>query len=280
MNTRELVCGGRLMKRLRSELEYLSCGYLDEERDRAFIGTSGGDLFILDISKNPPNFLHTVDLVQKPLSAISVTKDSILVAHFDTVSVLSLEKKGEERRTTKLGGHRAKHLHGSEVSILSVTTSPDRGLVFGGYSDGSVAVWSARESEAVIIFQAHQCDVTQLVWLEDPPWGPMLYTGGGDGKVTTWKLVGKPEDYVLWAPASGCGPSLLDRLPAPRVVGASTEKADLGSDALAAFDPTFEPTFGGGPSDVFAMDKRRVNPQALKSAEDSDSDNDIVDAFH
>ncbi|CAE8635628.1 unnamed protein product, partial [Polarella glacialis] len=42
VHSRELVCGGRLLKRLRSDMDYLSSGFLDDERDRAFIGTSGG----------------------------------------------------------------------------------------------------------------------------------------------------------------------------------------------------------------------------------------------
>ena len=101
-----------------------------------------------------------------------------------------------------MANYRVKHLHESEVSILSVTAAVQRDLIFGGYSDGSIAVWSMRGREAVLVLQGHQCDVTRLVWLEDAPWGPVLYSGGGDGKVTTWNLNGNAEDFALWAPAS------------------------------------------------------------------------------
>ncbi|CAK9097325.1 unnamed protein product [Durusdinium trenchii] len=65
----------------------------------------------------------------------------------------------------RLGNYRVKHLHESEVSILSVTVAVQRDLVFGGYSDGSIAVWSMRATEAVLVLQGHQCDVTRLVLL-------------------------------------------------------------------------------------------------------------------
>eukprot|EP00913_Durusdinium_trenchii_P027448 g25744.t1 len=210
VRTRELRCGGRLLKRLRSEMDYLTSCHLDDEHDRAFIGTSGGDVFVLDISQNPPNFLHMVDMGSKP-----------------------------ESRMARLGNYRVKHLHESEVSILSVTVAVQRDLVFGGYSDGSIAVWSMRATEAVLVLQGHQCDVTRLVWLEEPTWGPVLYSGGGDGKVTTWNLNGNAEDFFDAAPA-----------------------------------------MMGGYSDPFTLgESRRVNPQALKT-EESDSDNELVDAFH
>mmetsp|Transcript_45660 Transcript_45660/g.105480 ORF Transcript_45660/g.105480 Transcript_45660/m.105480 type:complete len:538 (-) Transcript_45660:61-1674(-) len=267
VRSRELVCGGRLLKRLKSEMDYLTSGYLDDERDRAFVGTSGGDIFILDISRNPPHFLHTVELTSKPASAMCAVRDRFLVAHGDCVSVLSFESKGSERRIARLGAHRAKHLQEGEVTILSMAAAPERQLVFGGYSDGSVAIWSSHESEAVVVLRAHQCDTTQISWLEGTAWGPALFTGGGDGKVTTWSLAGtSDEELVFWTPQGvGQGDAALQASPA------AASQADM----LAAFEPTW-----GNSTDVFrVVDNPRVNPQALKSTEDSDSDNDIADAF-
>merc|ERR1719379_3232167 len=103
------------------------------------------------------------------------------------------------------------------------------------------------EQEALVVLGAHQCDVTQLVWLPSEPWGPALYTGGGDGKVTTWLLPGSEEDFSLWSsqglaaassdpndpftiPAPGSGPE-------PTLLGAATATS-VGGD-LAAFEPTF-----------------------------------------
>lgn len=279
VRSRELRCGGRLQKRLRGEMDYLTSCHLDDDNDRAFICTSGGDLFVLDISQNPPNFLHTVDLASKPASDIAFTQEHLLVAHADCVSALTLSGRGEESRINRLGSYRAKHLHESEVTLLSVAAAPDRDLLFGGFSDGSVAVWSLRESEAVLVLQAHQCDVTNLVWIEEPPWGPVLYTGGGDGKVTSWNLNLTAEEFALWAPIGGL-PALST--PAPLSVGQDSNAA-LNTEALSAFDPSFGtgPVLQGGYSDPFALEpSRRVNPQALKKDGDSDSDNDLVDAFH
>ena len=74
----------------------------------------------------------------------------------------------------------------------------------------------------------------------------MLLTGGGDGKVTMWRM---PEDPLLAgeAPAS-----------------------------VAFSDQIGEAAFGN--SDVFRVDQPRVNPMALRG-QDSESDDDIVDAF-
>merc|ERR1719291_662220 len=92
VSSRELLCGGRLMKRLRNESDYLSCGLLDDAQDRAYIGTSGGDLFILDISRNPPNFLHTMDFGNQAINMLCVCQETLLAATGDGISVLSFEE--------------------------------------------------------------------------------------------------------------------------------------------------------------------------------------------
>jgi len=196
----ELVCGGRLMKRLRKESDYLSSGHLDDAGGRAFIGTSGGDVFILDVSKNPPDFLHTLELNSKPVSSLCAVESRLLIAHGDRISVMSFEEKGSERRSTRLAVYRARNMREGEVSILSMTMAPERMLLFGGYSDGSVAVWSTRESEALVVFRAHPGNCTGVAWVEGEPWGTALLTAGDDGKVTTWNLGGTDEDFVLWRP--------------------------------------------------------------------------------
>jgi len=262
VRSRELLCGGRLLKRLRNEADYLSSGYLDDERDRAFVGTSGGDVFILGIAQNPPQFLHTLELGAGPVSALCAVGERLLAAHGSCVFALSFEGQGSERRTTRLGCHRAKHLQEGEASVLSLAAAPERGLLFGGYSDGSVALWGERESEAFVVLRAHQCDTSCLAWLGGGPWGPALLTGGGDGKVTTWSLAASDEDLGFWTPQ-----------------GAAAEDSSLSlspqGDSLASFEPSW-----GSSADVFRTENPRVNPQALKGADDSDSDNDIVDAFH
>eukprot|EP00419_Tripos_fusus_P056136 CAMPEP_0172801962 /NCGR_PEP_ID=MMETSP1075-20121228/3570_1 /TAXON_ID=2916 /ORGANISM="Ceratium fusus, Strain PA161109" /LENGTH=547 /DNA_ID=CAMNT_0013640149 /DNA_START=109 /DNA_END=1750 /DNA_ORIENTATION=- len=196
----ELLCGGRLMKRLRKESDYLSSGLLDDPGGRAFIGTSGGDVFILDVSKNPPDFLHTLELNSKPVSSLCAVESRLLIAHGDRISVMSFEEKGQERRSTRLAVYRSRHMRESDVSILSMAMAPERKLLFGGYSDGSVAVWSTREGEALIVFRAHPGNCTGVAWVEDEKWGTALLTAGDDGKVTTWNLGGTDEDFVLWRP--------------------------------------------------------------------------------
>lgn len=266
VTSRELLCGGRLLKRLRNETDYLSTGWLDDEKDLALIGTSGGDLFVFDISSNPPIFLNSVELGTKPVSTILESKET-LVAIGDCVVVLNYEGKGSERRFVKLGTHRAKYLQEDEVSILSLAAAPERQLLFGGYSDGSVAIWSNRESEAAVVVRAHQCDVVRLVWLESDPWGPVLFSGGGDGKVTMWNLTARHEDFALAAAPD----ALAETLAAESLTGAPTS---LG-DALAS---DFEPSWGGN-SDMFRVEHPRVNPQALRREDESDSEDDITDAF-
>lgn len=269
VRTRDPICGGRLAKRLKSELDYLTTGYLDDEQERAFIGTSGAEVFIYDVSKNPPAFLHSIELSSKPVAAICRSLETCLIAHADCVSVFSFESKSLERRMSRLGCHRTKHLCQEETTILSLEVAPSQHLVFGGFSDGSVAIWLNREAEAFVVFNAHQCDTTKLVWVESEPWGPALLTGGGDGKVVTWSLTGSEEDYTFWSPQMVDS----DDLPALRTHG--LEDIAAGADTLAAF----EPAWGGG-TDLFRVDNPRVNPQALKQSDESDDDDDIVNAFH
>jgi len=269
VRSRDLLCGGRLMRRLKSESDYLTCGHLDDDAGRAFIGTSGGDIFVLDISCNPPDFLHTLELNTGSIAAIRAAGSQLLIAHGDCITVMSLEGKGSERRMIKLGCHRAKHLAEGDAYILSMAVAPDRQLVFGGYSDGSVAIWSSRDGEACIVLRAHQCDVTQITWLGEEPWGPALYTGGGDGKVTTWKVNVKEEDLIFWSPQT-----FGAEVAAVQAAVASSVPMSSSSDTLAAFEPAF-----GNNTDAFRVDNPRVNPQALKNAEESDSDDDLADAL-
>jgi len=266
VRNRELICGGRLAKRFKSEMDYLSTGHLDDQQDRVFVGTSGGDVFVLDISRNPPIVLHTIEMNAKPVSAMCLAGDMFLVAHADCVAVMSFEGKTLERRITRLGCHRAKHLASDEATILSVEAAPERNLVFGGFSDGSVAVWTSRESEAFLVLRAHTSDVTQLAWVETAPWGPVLLTGGGDGKVVTWSLTGSDEDFAFWTPQS---------VDSDDVSLESTVNIASSADMFTSA----EPAFGGG-ADLFRVDNPRVNPQALKGEDESESDDDIVDAFH
>jgi len=276
VTTKELKCGGRLTKRLKCESDYLTSGFLDDERDRAFIGTSGGEVFVLDIAQNPPGFAKTLDMGSKPVSSMCGTREHLYVAHCDCVSVFSLEAKGQETKMTKLGSHRAKYLCTGEATILSVAAAPERHLVFGGYSDGSLAVWTTRQSEAFMVTQAHDCDLTMLSWVQDgtAPWGPALLSGGGDGKVTTWALGGTEDDYALWSPhgiaSDGFGSS---GAPSSDIF---TTPIDGTSSAVAS---VFEPNFGNA-GDMFRIDNPRVNPQALKRDDESDSDDEpISDAF-
>eukprot|EP00928_Gymnodinium_smaydae_P088913 TRINITY_DN72949_c0_g1_i1.p1 TRINITY_DN72949_c0_g1~~TRINITY_DN72949_c0_g1_i1.p1 ORF type:complete len:543 (-),score=104.66 TRINITY_DN72949_c0_g1_i1:268-1896(-) len=267
VRSRELLCGGRLQKRFRHEGDYLTCGVLDDANDRAFIGTSGGDLFILDIARNPPSFLHTADALPKPISQIYACEDTLYIAHSDSISAMSFEAKGSERQTARKSVYRSKHLIVDEVTIMSLAVAPERQLLFGGYSDGSVAIWRLCESEAFIVLQAHQSETTQLAWIHQAPWGPALLTGGGDGKVITWSLTGNPEDYAICQPPNaftGDLSSFAQDFAAPELIGAQADSS------LAAF----EPSWGGDGADAFRVDNPRVNPQALKQAGESDSDDD------
>jgi len=294
VRSRELLCGGRLVKRLRNEADYLSCGLLDDAQDRAFVGSSGGDVFIFDISRNPPNFLFNLDFGSQGVSMMCPCQDKLFVASGECIFTVSLEEKGKEQRISKLGTHRCKYLAGGEATALSVATAPARGLVFGGFSDGSVAIWTAAEIEACIVFRAHDSDVTKLAWIELPTLGPTLYTGGGDGKITSWRLSGSVEDYTFWAPqqAAAMDAASIFNAPIAQVLGSPTYTGDVKASgpAAAAADglDAFEPTFGTGPAlasrgggfpDAVQRDNPRINPKALKGADDSDSGDDLAGAF-
>merc|ERR1719310_847137 len=102
----------------------------------------------------------------------------------------------------RLGCHKARHLLAEGgCTALSVAAAPERGLVFAGFSDGSVAVWTANESEAFMVTRCHDCDTTSVKWVQAgaAPWAPALITGGGDGKVITWNVGGSEEDFGLWS---------------------------------------------------------------------------------
>merc|ERR1719382_1032937 len=109
-----------------------------------------------------------MDFGDQAINMLCVCQETLLAATGDGISVLSFEEKGKEARTSKLGAHRSKHLLSDEVSALSVAAAPARNLIFGGYSDGSVAVWTTAQFEAFVVIKAHSNEVTQLAWIELP----------------------------------------------------------------------------------------------------------------
>jgi WD40 repeat protein len=279
VHSKELRCGGRLVKRLRNESDYLTTGYLDDLQDRAFVGTSGGDIIILDIAANPPRFLHQLEL-GTAIAKLCICLDTLLVAHGDSVTVFKLEEKSMERRIQRQRFHRSKFLHADEAEIQAVTTTPDGRLIFGGYSDGSVAIWTSQQQEAYVILQAHSDAAKQLVWVDSHPWGPALLSGGGDGKVITWSLGNTDEDYAFWSPNGDLDSGAFNTNWSQVGGGPAAAAA---SESLSAFEPSFSTTarVASAGNDVFAMNigNPRTNLAALKRDDESDSDNDIVGAF-
>jgi len=270
VRSREVKCGGRLSKRMRSEADYPSAGFLDGVGSRVFVGTTAGDVVILDVARNPPAFLHLIELETKPVCTMCIMGEHFLIAHGERVTVMSYENKTFERRMVKLGSHRSKQLADGVVTIMSLAVSVARGLVFGGYSDGSVAIWNRRDSEAYVVLKAHSSDVTQLFWLESAPWGPTLMTGGGDGKVITWTIAEEQEESGFWLPQAVD----IDDLPG----GAPRNIASISSTMDTLVSP--EPTMLGGGADLFRVDQPRVNPQALRQEGESESDeDDLAGAF-
>eukprot|EP00435_Cladocopium_sp_Y103_P006641 s1767_g2.t1 len=89
-----------------------------------------------------------VEMGAKPVSDMALMQENLLVAHSDCIADLTLAR-GEESSIARLGNYRVKHLHESEVSILSVAAAVQRDLLFGGYFDGSIAVWSMQATEQV-----------------------------------------------------------------------------------------------------------------------------------
>eukprot|EP00435_Cladocopium_sp_Y103_P010953 s1767_g2.t2 len=89
-----------------------------------------------------------VEMGAKPVSDMALMQENLLVAHSDCIADLTLAR-GEESSIARLGNYRVKHLHESEVSILSVAAAVQRDLLFGGYFDGSIAVWSMQATEAM-----------------------------------------------------------------------------------------------------------------------------------
>lgn len=272
VKTQDLVCGGRLVKRLKNEGDYLTCGQLDDASNRAFIGTSGGDIFILDVSGNPPNFLHMIMLHTPMVSKMLVMEDKLYVAHHNCVTPFPFEPKGNEHKMKRGSNYTSRTLPPGEVTILSLAIAEERRWIFGGFDNGCVAIWDMDEKEALVILAAHDCDVTQIVWLPSRPWGPGFYSGGGDGKVTGWKLGGKPEDYALWCPlGSSLSNDPKDPFRMPTADATLIGAPALGSGRAQADDDTavFEPTFTARAA---GSARQRQNPDTLRSSNDSDSD--------
>jgi len=192
----QVISGGRLAKRLGEA--YLTSGLFF--KDTVVLGSSEDDLFVYNVSGNPPGFRSQSKVMSGgPINEIAAFGDSFLVAHGDRISHYPApdSQTGQLCRTAEF---RTPHLQMPEYSLLSCD-SADK-LVLGAYNNGAVVGWSISEQEPLFAIQTHEEECKRIRW-QVPPVGPGFMTGGSDGKVLTWSLPSPIDQYSVWRPSPG-----------------------------------------------------------------------------
>lgn len=113
--TLELLCGGKLKKRLPSG-GHLTCGVLEDANSeqeflnsRMFVGASHGEVFIFSTTVNPPQCLDTIQCDEgdskAPVTALELAGPNLLVARKYTCSIYRVGKvleKGPKSKITRI----------------------------------------------------------------------------------------------------------------------------------------------------------------------------------
>ncbi|KAF4756408.1 hypothetical protein FOZ63_019885 [Perkinsus olseni] len=221
----QLYSGGRLNKRLKGSA-YLTSVVVDSY-GRAYIGSSGGEVFIFDTTTAPkPTFLHQfsshdgsgVAALCIPRSLNSSDPSTVLlVAHDACVSMYDIQNPGYEKRMLRLKKVQypsfsrfvppeyTKRSSAGNVSCIAFNT--ERRMVAAGYTSGVVALWSLSAapedspmmSAARLVTHPEAADVTAIIWTSstggDVGEADRIYTGTEEGRIKIWTLPGTTEDY-------------------------------------------------------------------------------------
>ncbi|CEM18623.1 unnamed protein product [Vitrella brassicaformis CCMP3155] len=190
VSTREVVSGGRLAKRL--DGKHLTVAALDEPARRAFLGTSGSDVLIYDVSGNPPHFLHALTVMSSgPISWLNLSESHLWVGHDEFVTCYGMEDKTYEKRMPRMAQY-VSNLEGGRQVRGGCVIPADKRLIVA--YEGGVVVYSLSSGTATMAFAPHDGRTTEVLALPAGVYdgSTTILTAGVDGKVK----------YVFWHPPS------------------------------------------------------------------------------
>lgn len=86
------------------------------------------------------------------------------------------------------------HFASHSASVFAVSCHPTQPLAVSGGEDELGYIWDITDGEVIVKLTGHTDSVTCTAWSAD---GELVSTGGMDGKVRTWRRVGK-DNYRSW----------------------------------------------------------------------------------
>lgn len=163
----------------------LTCLYHDKERNRIFIGDSGGLIHVFSIKKYPPKRLTSIKTsVTTSIKSIICSDDhkKLFAGTKDgTIMCFSLGGYGKEKKDTVEYPY---VLKGKTKCATLQWDESSQGILAGNES-GNCAVWSPETNKCEYVFNAHLNKVTSLYW---NPGERKLISGSVDGKIKVWQL--------------------------------------------------------------------------------------------
>eukprot|EP00743_Colponemidia_sp_Colp-15_P011295 GILK01012579.1.p1 GENE.GILK01012579.1~~GILK01012579.1.p1 ORF type:complete len:553 (+),score=86.87 GILK01012579.1:19-1677(+) len=187
-NERKVINGGSLAKRLGSN--HLTCCIFHASTKRAFLGSSGRDIYVYSLESTPPQLLTTVTGQAGPISCMDFDGRHLIFGDGTVAAVWLIEGKGRERRSRQAALFRS--LTEGDL-VRSVRYSSHLRHVVAGYESGSVVTWAPVSGSFSAAIKAHDAAVTVIRFYDS---GRTLFTGGADGLL---KMFSFNEQYVSQA---------------------------------------------------------------------------------
>ncbi|PFH34966.1 WD domain, G-beta repeat-containing protein [Besnoitia besnoiti] len=281
--THQMLCGGRLTRRLGSGV-HLTTGHFDDETDTVYLGTSSGQVLVYAVKSNPPSFVQglTVHPVY-PVEALIVGKMYMFVGHGEYVSVVSVEQRRMEQKFSKVA---VLTLRDNPSPVLSLVYDPEEKRLLVGY-DPAIAWWSIESGQPLCVWEGHGGGVHQLLLTDR---SDIVVSGGDSGNTKVWRLP-PPKELRLWQP-----PSMGDRGSAASSNGGTTTSFLLPQDdddsptsafragatqqrvsAHAGYDPL---PIGRSARDIFAADSPSDRDDGLVETHSAGGGNDHGSCAH
>eukprot|EP01017_Pseudomicrothorax_dubius_P008347 TRINITY_DN12737_c0_g1_i1.p1 TRINITY_DN12737_c0_g1~~TRINITY_DN12737_c0_g1_i1.p1 ORF type:complete len:513 (+),score=109.16 TRINITY_DN12737_c0_g1_i1:83-1621(+) len=171
----------------------LTCLNVDKETKRAFISNRGNQLYIYDLTPDPPVQLHMISLACvgsiRGLDYDPGKHFLFSACHTDgIINIHDLERPGREKYAKIIG-----KLEGKKKA-RAICWAGIRSEIYVGHKDGTITVWNGKKGRQIYVIASNLKDITSIVFLEGKN---LLIVASKDKSVKVWQIPAEWRDRKL-----------------------------------------------------------------------------------